>query len=354
MQFPHVVFQSTNNHDHLLVKHVAVFDITGEDCATFLQGQLTQDVLHWQAGQIKRAAWCNPKGRMLATFYITQLSLAPGATSNAQTGFRCLIARDLLGKVLPRLRMFVMRAKVQISEPLETPLMAMHSANAAMTHRDGVWTLLTTGFAVALGENQIQGQGQGTDLAHAALQNTTTQNTPALRTVSGDDAWMHAHTLAGVAWINAQTSEAFVPQTTNFELVDGVNFRKGCYPGQEIVARSQYLGKLKLRAAIVAIHRREQSTPKSMQQSITAHALQDLYLAGQDAPVGRVIQVANQGSSLTKNPNVEQCLALIEAPQALIEAKTTLFLKNDDQTQAEPTTALTWLDLPYDIVDVTQ
>jgi tRNA-modifying protein YgfZ len=284
---------------------ITLFDVTGADAASFLQGQLTQEVLHWQPNEIKRAAWCNAKGRMLATFYVWKMAEA-GANADAgvgleglASGFRFIVASDVAGKVLPRLRMFVMRAKVTVSEPLATPLYATHSTAPAMSHDGQTFTLLNNGFAVC----------------HDAAKAQDTS------TIAVND-WLHAHTAAGVAWITGATSEAFVPQPVNFELVGGVNFRKGCYPGQEIVARSQYLGKLKLRAAIVR-------APAGTQ------ALQDVFQTDADTPVGRVIQAAQTG------------LALIEVPQALVAAGADLRL-------GSPTgAALAVQPLPYPVLDIT-
>ncbi len=291
-------YQRAENTQQVL-NELALFDITGPDAASFLQGQLTQDMLTWQPHEIKRAAWCNAKGRMLATFYIWQIS-RPASDSSIQTiGFRCLMARDLTAKLLPRLRMFVLRAKVNISAPLERALYAARSTGSALTHADEVMCLLDSGFAVS----------NKPDLSCAHMAEQPQPN------------WLCAHIASGVVWISAINTEQFVPQTTNFELVGGVNFRKGCYPGQEIVARSQYLGKLKLRAAIAQV-------------PAQCPALQDIFTTDSPNPVGRVIQT-------------DQGLALIEAPHALIEAQALLRLGSGAGD------LINLLPLPYPILDIT-
>jgi tRNA-modifying protein YgfZ len=261
---------------------LALFDVTGPDAASFLQGQLTQDVLHWQDGEIKRAAWCTVKGRMLASVYIWCID----------GGFRLMVARDLAAKVLPRLRMFVMRAKVLVGEPLNLSVFACTSEHPALSHDGTRFTLLPSGFGVT------------TDASLAAASD-----------------WTLAHIQAGVAWISAANSEQFIPQTANFELVQGVNFRKGCYPGQEIVARSQYLGKLKQRAAIAKVNG-------------DAPVLSDVFEATSDAPVGRVIQ-SSQG------------WLLFDAPHRLIETQTPLHMGSPSGE------ALNVQPLPYAVLDVT-
>jgi tRNA-modifying protein YgfZ len=267
---------------HHQLSELALFDVTGQDAASFLQGQLTQDMLTWQTAEIKRAAWCNVKGRMLASFYLWQI----------EGGFRLLVAQDLTVKVLPRLRMFVMRAKVVVSEPLNLPLYACRSALPALSNDGTVFSLLPSGFAVS---------------TNPALANA--------------DDWTLAHIQAGTAWVSADNTEQFVPQTANFELVGGINFRKGCYPGQEIVARSQYLGKLKQRAAIAQIKG-------------SAKALDDVFEAKSPNPVGRVIQAAG-------------AWALFDAPHALIEAGKPLHL-------GSPSGELLAVQaLPYPVLDIT-
>ncbi len=149
--------------------------------------------------------------------------------------------------------------------------------------------------------------------------------------------WTLAHVQAGVAWISAANSEQFVPQTVNYELVGGVNFRKGCYPGQEVVARSQYLGKLKQRAAIAHISV-PLNAPLSAPLSAPISALDDVFEKDSANPIGRVIQVANvQG----------QVWMLFDAPHALIESGTPLHV-------GSPTgAALNVQAVPYSVLDIT-
>jgi folate-binding protein YgfZ len=267
---------------HTPLNELALFDITGDDAASFLQGQLTQDMLNWQPKEIKRAAWCNVKGRMLASFYVCQI----------ESGFRFIVASDLVAKVLPRLRMFVMRAKVGVSDALVVPLYAHQGQGIAMRGEGDVFTLLDSGFGVT----------------------TNAQ-------LASSNDWLTAHIQAGVAWINAANSEQFVPQTANFELVGGVNFRKGCYPGQEIVARSQYLGKLKQRAAIA-------------QAVGNVYPLDDVFELNSPNPVGRVIQTMG-------------AWVLFDAPQTLIDAGTKLHLGSQDGA------ILNVQPLPYAVTDIT-
>jgi folate-binding protein YgfZ len=264
------------------LNELALFDVTGDDAASFLQGQLTQDVLAWQPNEIKRAAWCNVKGRMLASFYVWPI----------EGGFRFIVASDLAAKVLPRLRMFVMRAKVTVSDALAAPLYSYRGQGTAMRSEADVFTLLDSGFGLT----------------------TNAQ-------LASSHDWLVSHIQAGVAWISAANSEQFVPQTANFELVGGVNFRKGCYPGQEIVARSQYLGKLKQRAAIALV-------------AGNVNPLDDVFELNSPNPVGRVIQATGGW-------------VLFDAPHALIDAGTHLHFGSQEGA------ILNVQPLPYAVTDIT-
>ena len=292
-----------------LLSELSVLDVTGDDAATFLHAQLTQDMLHWQAHEIKRAAWCTVKGRMLASFYVWPI----------EGGFRLIVSRDLLTKVLPRLRMFVLRAKVVLTEPPGIALYPCQSHGAQLRSAEGVFTLLTSGYSVTT--DQLLAQ----EPAH--------------------DTWTSAHIQAGVAWVSAGNSEQFVPQTANFELVGGINFKKGCYPGQEIVARSQYLGKLKLRAGIAQVSAQVSAQlsaqsearladPLAAQSVSGAAALTDIYATDSPNPVGRVIQADGDW-------------VLYEAPHTLIESGAALHVGSPTGAALKPS------PLPYAVHDIT-
>ncbi len=206
----------------------------GADARSFLHGQLTQDVQHLVDGEARLAGYCTAKGRLLASFVIW--SAGPDTVMLATSA-------DTLPAVLKRLRMFVLRAKCVLEDlSADWPLWGL-AGSAAGSARP--WAVLPAGegFHIALpparaGEALVPRalQAGGSAPAAAALE-------PAV--------WAGLEAASGVARIVAATSEQFVPQMVNLELVGGVNFQKGCYPGQEIVARSQYRGTLKRRAQLV-------------------------------------------------------------------------------------------------------
>jgi tRNA-modifying protein YgfZ len=200
-----------------------VIRAAGPEAASFLQNQLTQDVLGLDAHRAALAGWCSAKGRLMASFIVWRP--APDEVLLA-------CSADVLPAVLKRLSMFVLRAKCKLTDAsAELPLhgVAGSAANAPAWRRiEGVIGLPSArGVARAL-------------IAGAA---------PALPALEAN-AWSWLEVASGVPRIVAATVEQFVPQMVNFEVVGGVNFQKGCYPGQEIVARSQYRGTVKRRAFV--------------------------------------------------------------------------------------------------------
>ena len=226
--------------------HLGVIRAAGADAATFLHSQLTQDVEHQGAEQARLAAYCSAKGRMLASLLV----LRPAAEE-----VLLIASADLLPALAKRLGMFVLRAKARLADAsAELALVGLSGASAqaalGAAALGAVWSVAdhAGGRLVRLPDGQAGGPSQprwlwlGAPEAAGALQAAL----PALP--AGHWQWLDLTT--GVPGIVQATVEQFVPQMINFELVGGVNFKKGCYPGQEIVARSQYLGKLKRRAAL--------------------------------------------------------------------------------------------------------
>lgn len=199
-----------------------VIRASGADAAAFLHGQLTQDVLHLGPDQARLAGYCTAKGRLLATLLIWR------------DGDDLLLAlpQELLAATLKRLAMFVMRAKCKLSDAS-----AEFEIYGQLGVQAPVWSLGRDGSAM-----QIALPGD----ARALRVQPVGSPAPVGAAISPDD-WAWAEVAAGLAWVRGATVEAFVPQMINLEVLGGVNFQKGCYPGQEIVARSQYRGTLKRR-----------------------------------------------------------------------------------------------------------
>ncbi|EHR71466.1 folate-binding protein YgfZ [Burkholderiales bacterium JOSHI_001] len=209
----------------------------GADAAKFLHGQLTQDIEHLTRSEARLAGYCSAKGRLLASFVVWR-------TSDEDILLAC--SADLLAPTLKRLSMFVLRAQCKLSDA--SAELSIHGlVNAGAWLGDAApaapWGMAAKGDATVIRLPDADGT-----LRHLLVQPSTAE-APALPPVSDSD-WARLEARSGVARITAATVEQFVPQMVNLELVGGVNFKKGCYPGQEVVARSQYRGTLKRRAML--------------------------------------------------------------------------------------------------------
>jgi folate-binding protein YgfZ len=216
--------------------HLGVIRVTGDDAVTFLQGQLTQDVALMGAHEARLAAFCNAKGRMQASFVVFKRS----------EDVLLVCSSDILPATLKRLSMFVLRAKAKLSDAsAEFALYGLAGTaieSIAGTPRP-VWAKADIDAATVV----FLHPGAGQPLALWCAPATT----PAPEGPHIDLAlWQWLGVQSGIAMITQPIFEAFVPQMLNYESVGGVNFKKGCYPGQEIVARSQFRGTLKRRAYI--------------------------------------------------------------------------------------------------------
>jgi tRNA-modifying protein YgfZ len=194
----------------------------GDHARVFLHGQLTNDIENLAPGQARYAGWCSAKGRLLATFLVVPCA----------GGFLLQLSRDLAPAVAKRLSMFILRSKVKISDVT------------------GQWA-----------QYGLWGPGDGDRLAVSESGGAITVRIEPDRSLvfapepsssrfspnASPEDWALAEVRAGRPLIVQSTQDQFVPQMVNFELTGGVDFKKGCYPGQEIVARAQYRGTVKRR-----------------------------------------------------------------------------------------------------------
>jgi folate-binding protein YgfZ len=217
--------------------HLGVIRAQGEDAASFLHNQLTQDFLLLQPGQARLAAFCSAKGRMQASF--VGLTLAP-------QDIALIVSRDLLAPTLKRLSMFVLRAKVKLTDASPDFVLRGLAGQAAIPAGASAlapWAHVQQAGTHGVGLYPADGQARALWLAPAGTPEPTG---PVLDAA----LWLWGEVRSGVATLSAPVVEAFVPQMLNYESVGGVNFKKGCYPGQEVVARSQFRGTLKRRATL--------------------------------------------------------------------------------------------------------
>jgi folate-binding protein YgfZ len=230
-----------------------VIDVAGDDAATFLHSQLTNDIEHLDAASARLAGYCSPKGRLLASFLAWR----------AGHDVRLLVSKDLQAAVQKRLSMFVLRAKAKLADA-SGALAVVGFAGDVRGALSSIFDALPDGVHVkvdgpagalirmpdAAGRPRYLwiGARADVDARLAALDgpgSALTAVSPAI--------WDWLDVRAGEARITQPTVEQFVPQMVNFDVVGAVNFRKGCYPGQEIVARSQYRGTIKRRTALAHV-----------------------------------------------------------------------------------------------------
>jgi hypothetical protein len=200
--------------------------VTGADARAFLHAQLTNDIANLPPDRAALAGWCTAKGRLLASMLVIP----------SPQGFLLQLARDLAPAIAKRLSMYVLRSKVKIAD--ESHAWAQY----------GVWDsgLKLSGVAwegevvtVRVDEGRFLRMGPAGKFSLAATK--------------PEEAWTLDEIRAGRPLISAATQDKFVPQMVNFEALGAVSFEKGCYPGQEIVARAQYRGEVKRRMVRVQV-----------------------------------------------------------------------------------------------------
>ncbi len=211
--------------------HWGVIRARGDDAAAFLHGQLTQDVSGLGLNRARLAGYCSAKGRLLASFVMWKA--APDDVLLA-------CHASVLPATLKRLSMFVLRSKCKLTDATaEVPLVGIVGEFAQQHAADlAPWEARPVQDGWLLRLPDAAGVPRAMQAAGSAL--------AAAPAVSAD-AWRWLEVQSGVPVIESATQEQFVPQMLNFEVVGGVNFSKGCYPGQEVVARAQYRGTVKRR-----------------------------------------------------------------------------------------------------------
>jgi folate-binding protein YgfZ len=211
--------------------HWGLIRARGADAASFLHSQLTNDFSRLGPDEARLAGYCSAKGRLLASFV---------AWAGGPDEILLACHKSVLAPTLKRLSMFVLRAKCKLSDA--TAEIALHGL-AGEPAQSAAQALAAWGRRDVDGGSLIRLP----DAAGVPRALLASASPPPAGPALSLDAWGWLEVQSGIAVIEAATAEHFVPQMLNFELVGYVNFQKGCYPGQEIVARSQYRGTVKRR-----------------------------------------------------------------------------------------------------------
>lgn len=295
---------TTSNFDGIVrLPHWAVIQVSGADAAQFLHQQFSQDIVNQPSQEARLAAYCNAKGRMLASLMVVR--------TGAQE-FHLLLSADLAAPTLKRLQMYVLRSKVALRDAsaeqpvfgwLGTRALAVVGADTepavwSVHTRDGMWHVV-----LPLGRDALSAESVAVPRVISFGAPAGAQAATPIDLVT----WEALEVMSGVPRLEAVNVEQFIPQMVNFELVSGVNFKKGCYPGQEIVARSHYLGALKRRMFLFS-------------SGGTVRAGQDVFHASDpQQPCGRVVNAAPALDGVHHVALVELKLSvwdLVREPQA--------------------------------------
>lgn len=223
---------------------LAVLRIEGPDAAAFLQGQFTNDVAALGIGSAQYSAWCSPKGRMLANFLVRR---------SGNSTFDLLLPESVSDAIAKRLRMFVLRSRVTVTDASSQSVrLGVGGPGAAGAIGEALGAAPAAGNVSVFGD-QVVAALPGPRYAITVAADTAASSWDRLRAVcrpAGFAAWQWLTVRAGVPVITPPTADLFVPQAANWDALGGISFQKGCYAGQEIVARTQYLGRLKERLAL--------------------------------------------------------------------------------------------------------
>ena len=221
------------------LSHLGVIEAVGPEAASFLHNQLTQDFALLGPGEARLAALCSAKGRMIASF----IGIRP---HDERVLLVC--SRDILAATQKRLSMFVLRAKLKLSDASAD--FRLHGLAGTALAANGIDAGAVPGQRSVVGEASVVSLYPADGVPRALW--IAPAGAPAPQGPPLDEAlWHWSEVRSGIVTLTAPVVDAFVPQMLNYESVGGVNFKKGCYPGQEVVARSQFRGTRKRRVYLV-------------------------------------------------------------------------------------------------------
>jgi folate-binding protein YgfZ len=222
--------------------HFSLLRVSGADAMPFLQGQLTCDLQQVTPGKACFGGYCSPQGKLLATFV---LIMTP-------SDYLMLVPGDLAEPLLQRLRKFVLRSRASLELESELRALGVGGPAAAGLLAEAVGPVPENALETVQHPSAtlVRLPGPGFLALSAAGGPASLWASLAARvTPAGSAAWDWLHVQAGIPWITAASQDAFLPQMVGLDAIGGVSFEKGCYPGQEIVARTHYRGEVKRRLA---------------------------------------------------------------------------------------------------------
>lgn len=289
--------------DYCRINSLISIAFLGKDAATFLQGQLSTDVQALPTNHWQRFAYCSRQGRMLANGIIAR---HPAANGDEQ--FLLLICADIADSFMQNIKKYILRSKVTLQGQHRT-IHGSLAPNPSPPANSG--TVEKTDDAIILHDNN-----------QTLTLSNSTDNTPPAADSTADNLkesqWWHNEIQRGVMWVCQGAVDEHIPQHVNFDLIGGVDFSKGCYVGQEVIARLQYLGDIKKRAFII-----------EGQPPLTSFTVGDKIHNAAGKAVGSIVNTAlNQHNQPTAQPTALACLAVSATADALTVADHPLTLKH--------------------------
>jgi folate-binding protein YgfZ len=243
-----------------MLEHLAIIRFIGSDAQSFLHGQLTCDVKALATGKACFGGYCTPKGRLLATFLLA---------AESPEHYTMILPAAIAAPIAKRLSMYVLRAKVKTGTDSAgtgivgfAPEFATAASQSLTINMPGTPMTLAqqeTTCLLRLNDGRLLIWGPAPAIA-------------ALPEQMDSSTWQAADIAAGLPWVTPSTQEEFVPQMVNLDLVGGLSYQKGCYPGQEIVARTHYLGRLKQRLFRARVNAAVQSGDKLFSEDMGEQA----------------------------------------------------------------------------------
>lgn len=321
IDFGHPADELNNSQQTIIadLSHYGLLQAIGDESADFLQNQLSNDIKLIDETHSQLSSYCSPKGRILASLRIFQFNGA----------YLLRIPVDTLDATLKRLRMFIMRSQVtleDVSDELgrfgiagEQAIRLLDDANVSIPEEVNSVTQHNGFCVIRIPGKQPRFELYGNPETLSDLWQSFSSQAAAV----GANVWALLDIEAGIPDIYNTTVEAFVPQMVNLHAINGVSFKKGCYPGQEVVARMQYLGKLKRR--MYRAH---------VQTDSLADAGDSLFSSGSDDSVGKVVQA---------QPSSAGGIDLLAVLQIAQVEQHSIHLESKEGPQLE------FIDLPYEV-----
>ena len=316
----------------------SLITVTGPDATDFLQNQLTNNVQSLkltQAREISKAdqqhrfaGYCSAKGRLQASFWISRLDIHL-ESGEVIPEYRMLVSKDLATFITKRLTMFVLRAKVKIVD--QTNAFKIYG----LSHLNDTTTLqqISSLESIQVAELPSVKTSQADFQRHIIfIPETSSFNIEELfshESPPQPGIWDWLEVMSGIPRITEATVEQFVPQMVNMESLHGIDFKKGCYPGQEIVARSQYRGTIKRRLQIASVTTSEAPKPST----------EIFHSADPEQPCGMVVLSA-------KAPNNSNHIDL------QVECKLDALLQGQIHLGSPVGPTLNFNQLPYDLIEI--